>query len=154
MINIIFINNTMIRILAIELLNRILILIILMIKSLLKKVMVCLNNFSTLFSVNKVKNRCAKDLSERNMLRTHSSEKTKHAAYVPCTFAAILAAFKVIKQKGYYEYIFELSYSTIHHSLQNTECRVLLLFSCLASSSILKIEVTFSSEMWGCLRTT
>jgi multisubunit Na+/H+ antiporter MnhF subunit len=37
MINIIFRNNTMIRILAIELLNRILILIILMIKSLLKR---------------------------------------------------------------------------------------------------------------------
>jgi hypothetical protein len=37
MINIMFINNTMIRILAIELLNRILILITLMIISLLKK---------------------------------------------------------------------------------------------------------------------
>jgi hypothetical protein len=37
MINIVSRNNTMIRILAIELLNRILILIILMIKSLLKK---------------------------------------------------------------------------------------------------------------------
>jgi multisubunit Na+/H+ antiporter MnhF subunit len=37
MINIIFRNNTMIRILAIELLNRILILIILMIKSLLEE---------------------------------------------------------------------------------------------------------------------
>jgi hypothetical protein len=37
MINIIFRNNTMITILAIELSNRILILIILMIKSLLKK---------------------------------------------------------------------------------------------------------------------
>jgi hypothetical protein len=36
MINIIFRNNTMIRILAIELLNRIVILIILIIKSLLK----------------------------------------------------------------------------------------------------------------------
>jgi hypothetical protein len=51
MINIIFRNNTMIRILSIELLNRILILIILMIKSLLKKLMVCLDNFSALFSV-------------------------------------------------------------------------------------------------------
>jgi multisubunit Na+/H+ antiporter MnhF subunit len=37
MINIIFRNNTVVRILAIELLNRILILIILTIKSLLKK---------------------------------------------------------------------------------------------------------------------
>jgi multisubunit Na+/H+ antiporter MnhF subunit len=52
MVNIIFRNNTMIRILAIELLNRILILIILMIKSLLKKLMVCLDNFSALFSVS------------------------------------------------------------------------------------------------------
>jgi hypothetical protein len=41
----------MIRILAIELLNRILILIILMIKSLLKKLMVSLDNFSASFSV-------------------------------------------------------------------------------------------------------
>jgi multisubunit Na+/H+ antiporter MnhF subunit len=48
MINIIFRNNTMIRILAIELLNRILILI-LMIKSLLKQLMVCHDNFSALF---------------------------------------------------------------------------------------------------------
>jgi hypothetical protein len=51
MINIIFINNIMIRILVIEVLNRILILIILMIKSLLKKLMVCLDNFSAFFSV-------------------------------------------------------------------------------------------------------
>jgi hypothetical protein len=51
MINIIFRNNRMIRILVIKLLNRILILIILMIKSLLKKLMVCLDNFSALFSV-------------------------------------------------------------------------------------------------------
>jgi hypothetical protein len=51
MINIIFKNNTMIRILAIELLNRILILIILITKSLLKKLMVWLDNFSALFSV-------------------------------------------------------------------------------------------------------
>jgi multisubunit Na+/H+ antiporter MnhF subunit len=51
MINIIFGNNTMIRILAIELLNRILLLIILIIKSLLKKLMVGLDNFSALFSV-------------------------------------------------------------------------------------------------------
>jgi hypothetical protein len=50
-INIIFRNNTMIRILAIELLNRILILIILMIKSLLKKLMLCRDNFSALFIV-------------------------------------------------------------------------------------------------------
>jgi hypothetical protein len=54
MINIIFRNNTLIIILAIELLNRILILIILMIKSLLKKLMVCLDNFSALFSVTSV----------------------------------------------------------------------------------------------------
>jgi hypothetical protein len=51
MINIIFRNNTMIRILAIELLNRILILIILMIKCLHKNLMVCLDNFSASFSV-------------------------------------------------------------------------------------------------------
>jgi hypothetical protein len=51
MINIIFRNNTTIGILAIELLNRILIFIILMIKSLLKKLMVWLHNFSGLFSV-------------------------------------------------------------------------------------------------------
>jgi hypothetical protein len=51
MINIIFRNNTVIRILAIELLNRILIFIILMIKYLLKKPMVCVDNFSALFSV-------------------------------------------------------------------------------------------------------
>jgi hypothetical protein len=51
MINIIFRNNTIIRILAIELLNIILIVIILMIKSLLIKLMVCLDNFSVLFSV-------------------------------------------------------------------------------------------------------
>jgi multisubunit Na+/H+ antiporter MnhF subunit len=51
MINIIFRNNTMIRILAIELLNKILILIILTIKSLLKKLTVCLDNFIALFSV-------------------------------------------------------------------------------------------------------
>jgi hypothetical protein len=52
----------MIRILAIELLNRILILVILMIKSLIKKTMVCLDNFGALFSVpelNKVENRCS-----------------------------------------------------------------------------------------------
>jgi hypothetical protein len=42
MINIIFRNNTMIIILAIERLNRILILIILTIQSLLKGLMVCL----------------------------------------------------------------------------------------------------------------
>jgi hypothetical protein len=51
MINIIFRNNTMIRILDIELLNGILILIILMIKCLLKKLIVCLDNFSALFRV-------------------------------------------------------------------------------------------------------
>jgi hypothetical protein len=51
MINILFRNNTVIRILAIERLNRISTLIILMIKSLLKKLMVCLDNFSALFSV-------------------------------------------------------------------------------------------------------
>jgi hypothetical protein len=63
MINIIFRNNTIIRILASELLNSILILIILMIKSLLKKLMVGLDNFSVLFSVpelNKVGNRCSR----------------------------------------------------------------------------------------------
>jgi hypothetical protein len=54
MINIIFRNNKIIRILAIELLNRILILIILIIKSLLKKLMVHLDNFSALFSVPRV----------------------------------------------------------------------------------------------------
>jgi hypothetical protein len=54
MINIIFINNTMIRILGIELLTRILIFIILMIKSLLKKLMVCLGNFGALFRVPRV----------------------------------------------------------------------------------------------------
>jgi uncharacterized membrane protein len=60
-INNIFRNNTMIRILAIELLNRNLILIILMIKSLLKKLMVCLDNFSACSvcrELNKVGNRC------------------------------------------------------------------------------------------------
>jgi hypothetical protein len=51
MINIIFRNNIVIRILAIQLLNRILILIMLMIKSLHKKLMVCLDNFSVLFGV-------------------------------------------------------------------------------------------------------
>jgi hypothetical protein len=51
MINITFRSNTMIRILATELLNRILILIILMIKYLLNKLMVCLDNLSVLFSV-------------------------------------------------------------------------------------------------------
>jgi hypothetical protein len=51
MINIIFRNNTMIRIVAIELLNRILILIILMIKPLFKKLMVCFENVCSLFSV-------------------------------------------------------------------------------------------------------
>jgi hypothetical protein len=51
MINIIFRNNTAIRIVDIELLNIILILIILMTKSLLRKLMVCLHNFSALFSV-------------------------------------------------------------------------------------------------------
>jgi hypothetical protein len=51
MFNIIFRNNTMIRILAIELLNRLLILIILMITSLLKELMVRLDNFKALFSV-------------------------------------------------------------------------------------------------------
>jgi hypothetical protein len=51
MTNIIFRNNSVIRILGIELLNIILILIILMIKSLLKILMVCLHNFSDLFSL-------------------------------------------------------------------------------------------------------
>jgi hypothetical protein len=53
----------MIRSLATELLNRILILIILMIKSFLKKkLMVCVDNFSALFSVpelNKVEICCS-----------------------------------------------------------------------------------------------
>jgi hypothetical protein len=52
MINISFRNNTMIRIAAIELLNRIVILIILMIKSPLKKLLVCLDNFGALLNVS------------------------------------------------------------------------------------------------------
>jgi hypothetical protein len=50
-INIILRNNTMVRIFAVELVSRILILVILMIRSLLEKLMVCLDNFSVLFSV-------------------------------------------------------------------------------------------------------
>jgi hypothetical protein len=53
MISIIFKNNSVIEILAIELLNAILLLGFLMIKSLCKKIklMVCLDNVSTLFGV-------------------------------------------------------------------------------------------------------
>jgi hypothetical protein len=51
MINIIFKNNTVIRILVIDLLNTILLLVFLMIKSVLKKLIVCLNNFSALFGL-------------------------------------------------------------------------------------------------------
>jgi hypothetical protein len=64
MIDVIFRNNTMIRILAIGLLNRILILIILTIQSLIKKLMVCLDNLkpcSVCHELNKVENRCFKD---------------------------------------------------------------------------------------------
>jgi hypothetical protein len=49
MINIIFKNNTMIRILAIGLLNTILLLDILMIKHIIKILIVCLDNFSAFF---------------------------------------------------------------------------------------------------------
>lgn len=50
MINISFKNNTMIKILAIELSNTVS-MIVFLIKSLLKKQIVCLENFSALFSV-------------------------------------------------------------------------------------------------------
>jgi hypothetical protein len=55
----------MIRILAIKVFNRILILIILMIKSLLNKLMVCLDNLepcSECRELNKVENRCSRGL--------------------------------------------------------------------------------------------
>jgi hypothetical protein len=77
MINIIFRNNTLIRILAIELLNIILILVILMIKSLLKKLMVCLDNLSpcsVCCELNKVENRWSRvcydgGFSEMNLIK-------------------------------------------------------------------------------------
>jgi hypothetical protein len=63
MIDINFKNNTMVRIFAIGLLNTNLLLVFLMIKSLLKKMMVCLDKFSALFGaplVEKVEKLCSR----------------------------------------------------------------------------------------------
>jgi hypothetical protein len=68
MIKIILKNNTMIRILAIELLNTILLLVFLMIKYILKKLMVYLDNFyapcSVCHELKEIEKLCPRQMPE------------------------------------------------------------------------------------------
>jgi hypothetical protein len=86
MINITFKNNTIIRLIAIELVNKILILVFLMIKSLLKKPMVCLHNFSTLFSV---------------LSRKMSKNSGLHYSLGVAEYLVLLLTISVIKETKY-----------------------------------------------------